>query len=100
MQPGRRRPSRRIITSVSLALALVSLFFLLQVAPHEHAAGQDDPACRVCQVAHIGIAPAITAVLLSLTLLYFGETPALVSLHFSESFFAPSRSRAPPAPFA
>lgn len=100
MQPGRRRPSHRIIASVSLAVALVSLLFLLQVAPHAHAAGQDDPACRLCQVAHIGIAPAIAAVLLGLTLLYFGEAPALVSVHFSEPFFAYSRPRAPPVLFA
>ena len=72
------RADRRLAASVALALSLVSLFFLLQVAPHSHANGQDDPACRLCQVAHIGIVPAIVGVLLSLTLLYFGEIPALV----------------------
>jgi hypothetical protein len=91
------RTDRRLAASVALALSLVSLFFLLQVAPHPHANGQDDPACRLCQVAHIGIVPAIVGVLLSLTLLYFGEIPALVCLYFAESFSAQSPSRAPPA---
>ena len=96
MQPG-SRPNRRLIASVAVALALVSLFFLLQVAPHSHANGQDDPACRLCQVAHIGIAPALEITLLSVILLYFGEISAVVSLHSAEPFFAQSASRAPPA---
>ena len=83
--------------SVAVALALVSLFFLLQVAPHSHANGQDDPACRLCQVAHIGIVPAVSATLLSIVLLYFGEIRGLVCLYFAEPFFAQSPSRAPPA---
>ena len=81
---------------MAFALALVSLFFLLQVAPHAHANGQDDPACRLCQVAHIGIVPALSGILLSLTLLYFGEIPGLICLHFAETFSAQSPSRAPP----
>ena len=96
VQP-RSRPSHRLIASVAVALALVSLFFLLQVAPHSHANGQDDPACRLCQVAHIGIALTLTIALLSLILLYFGEISAVCSLHIGEPFFAQSPSRAPPA---
>jgi len=84
--------------SVAITVALVSLFFLLQVAPHSHASGHDDPACRLCQVAHIGVAPAISATLLNIVvLLYFGEIRALVCLGFAEPFFAQSPSRAPPA---
>jgi hypothetical protein len=83
--------------SVAVAVALVSLFFLLQVAPHSHAGGQDDPACGLCQVAHISIVPGVSAVLLSLILLYFGEIPTLVCQYFAEPFSAQSPSRAPPA---
>jgi hypothetical protein len=82
---------------VALALALVSLFFLLQVVPHSHGNGHDDLACRLCQVAHIGIVPAVAGALLSLTLLYLGEIQTLLCLHFAEAFFAHSPSRAPPA---
>ena len=85
---------------MAVALALVSLFFLLQVAPHSHANGQDDPTCRLCQVAHIGITPAISAVLPVLILLYFGEILAQICLHFSEPFSAQSPSRAPPVVLA
>jgi hypothetical protein len=81
---------------VAIAVVLVSLFFLLQVA-HLHANGQDDAACGLCQVAHIGIVPAISGVLLSLVVLYFGEIPAPVCLYFTEPFSAQSPSRAPPA---
>ena len=94
------RSNRRLAISVAIAVALVSLFFLLQVTPHSHANGQDDPACRLCQVAHIGVVPTISRILLSVILLYFGEILALVCRYFAEPFSAQSPSRAPPALFA
>jgi hypothetical protein len=100
MQPGGRRPSRRLATSVIVSLALLSFFFLLQVAPHSHADGHDEAACRICQIAHIGVAPAVSAVLLNPVLLYLGEILAPRSVHFTNPFSADSPSRAPPALFA
>jgi dipeptide/tripeptide permease len=99
---GKKRARRvwrdhRVVVSAALALALVSFFFLLQVVPHEHANGQDDPACRICQIAHAPIAPAVCAMLLSLVLLYFGEIFVSVHVSFTELFFLQSPSRAPPA---
>jgi hypothetical protein len=94
------RPSRRLATSVIFSLALLSFFFLLQVAPHSHADGHDEAACRICQIAHIGVAPAVSAVLLHPVLLYFGEIHAPRSIHFVDSFSADSPSRAPPSPIA
>jgi len=85
-----------LVVSATLALALVSLFFLLQVAPHSHATGHDGPACRICQLAHLGIAPVACATLLSLILLYFSDVRGFVSLHVAERFFTKSPSRAPP----
>lgn len=82
---------------VAFSLALVSLFFLLQVVPHSHASGHDEPSCRLCQVAHLGIAPSISVTVLSLILFFFGEILAPLCLHFTESFSAQSPSRAPPA---
>jgi hypothetical protein len=76
---------------------LLSFFFLLQVAPHSHADGHDEAACRICQIAHIGVAPTLSAVLLNPVLLYFGEIVAPRSLHLIDSFSAQSPSRAPPA---
>lgn len=94
---GDFRRTRRLATCVAFSLALVSLFFLLQVVPHSHAGGHDEPNCRVCQVAHLGIAPSISIALLSLILLFFGEIVAPLCLHFTETFSAQSPSRAPPA---
>jgi hypothetical protein len=99
MQRSGRRPSRRLATSVIVSLALLSFFFLLQVAPHFHANGDDDAACRICQIAHIGVAPAVSAALLNPVLLYFGEILAPRGLHFIDSFFADAPSRAPPTRF-
>jgi len=97
MRLGNVRQSRRLATCVAFSLALVSLFFLLQVVPHSHAGGHDEPNCRLCQVAHLGISPSISVTLLSLVLLYFGEVLAPLSLHITESFSAQSPSRAPPS---
>ena len=97
MRSGNVRQRHRLATCVVFSLALVSLFFLLQVMPHSHAVGHDEPNCRLCQVAHLGIAPSISVTLLSLVLLYFGEILAPLCLHFAESFSAQSPSRAPPA---
>jgi hypothetical protein len=94
------RPSRRLATSVIVSLALLSFFFLLQVAPHSHADGHDEAACRICQIAHIGVAPAVSTVLLNPVLLYFGEILSPRSLHFVDLFSADAPSRAPPARLA
>jgi hypothetical protein len=100
MHPAGPRPSRRLATSVIISVALLSFFFLLQVAPHSHADGRDDAACRICQIAHIGVAPAVSAVLLNPVILYFGEILAPRSVHFTGSFSADAPSRAPPARIA
>jgi len=92
-----QRPGRRLAASAVVALALVSLFFLLQIVPHTHASGQDDPACRLCQVAHLGIAVVAAIALLSLILIYFGEPATPAGLYTSDAFSPQSPSRAPPA---
>lgn len=98
MQREGSRPSRKLVVSVAVALALVSLFFLLEVVPHAHASGQDDPACGLCQVAHMGIAPVVAMALLNLVLHSFGEIVTPLCLSFSDPFLAQSPSRAPPSP--
>jgi len=95
LSDGRR--NRRLATCVAFSLALLSLIFLLQVVPHSHSGGHDEPNCRLCQAAHLGIAPAISITLLSLVLLHCGEILAPLRLRITESFSAQSASRAPPA---
>ena len=97
MQRRGTQPSRRLVVSVAVALALVSLFFLLEVVPHTHANGQDDPACGLCQVAHMGVAPIVSVVLLSLVLLVYGEIATPFSQSFTDAVFVQSPSRAPPS---
>ena len=91
------RRNRRLATCVAFSLALVSLLFLLQVVPHSHTGGRDEPNCRLCQAAHLGVAPSVSVTLLSLILLFFGEILTPLCPHFAEPFFGQSSSRAPPA---
>ena len=88
---------RRLAKPLALALGLLSLLFLLQVTVHSHANGQDESACRLCQVAHLGVAPAVTALLLSVPFVSFGRVQARTAHATSETFSAHSPSRAPPA---
>jgi hypothetical protein len=81
----------------AFSLALVSLFFLLQVVPHSHSGGHDESDCRLCQVAHLGVAPTVSVTLLSLILLFFSEILAPLCAHFAEPFSTHSPSRAPPS---
>jgi hypothetical protein len=88
---------RRLAKPLAIALGLLSLLFLLQVTTHSHANGQHESACRLCQVAHLGVAPAVSAPVLSVPLVSFGQVTANVTLNFSEPFSEHSPSRAPPS---
>jgi len=81
---------------VAFALALISLVFLLQVTPHGHANGHDEAACRLCQVAHLGVTPAVSAATLTLPLVPVGHVAATAPVAEAELYFARSSSRAPP----
>jgi hypothetical protein len=88
---------RRLAKPLAITLGLLSLLFLLQVTTHSHANGQDESACRLCQVAHLGVAPAVSALVLSVPLVSFGLVTPHVSLYGSEAFSEHSHSRAPPS---
>ena len=88
---------RRLAKPLAIALGLLSLLFLLQVTTHSHANGQDESACRLCQVAHLGVAPAVSAIELSVPLVSFGLVTEAVTHVGSEAFSEHSPSRAPPS---
>lgn len=88
---------RRLAKPLAFALALLSLVFLLQVTTHSHANGHDEPACRLCQVAHLGAAQAVSAVVLSIPLVSFGQVAVNFTPEVSEFFSEDSPSRAPPS---
>jgi hypothetical protein len=91
---------RRLARPVALTLALLSLAFLLQVTPHSHANGQDEAACRLCQVAHLGVAPAVAVVSFSIPIVSFSEVVVCLEASFEEPASGHSSSRAPPFSFA
>ena len=91
---------RRLARPVALALALISLAFLVQVTPHFHANGQDEAACRLCQVAHLGVAPAVAVVALSIPIVSCGEVAVCPEVSFAEPPSGRSSSRGPPFSFA
>ena len=88
---------RRSAKPLAIALGLLSFLFLLQVSTHSHAGGQDESACRLCQVAHLGVAPALSALVLSVPLVSFGQVATTATFTVSEVFFEQSPSRAPPS---
>ena len=88
---------RRSAKPLAIALGLLSLLFLIQVSAHSHANGQDESACCLCQVAHLGVAPAVSALVLSVPLVSFGQVTATATFTISEFFFEQSPSRAPPS---
>jgi hypothetical protein len=88
---------RTLVRPLALLLAVFSLVFFLQVTAHVHPNGVDESACRLCQVAHIAVSPAIATVTLSVPMVSFGQiTLSETAVHF-ELFFAQSPSRAPPS---
>jgi hypothetical protein len=91
---------RRLARPVALTLALLSLAFLLQVTPHSHANGQDEAACRLCQVAHLGVTPAVAVVSFSIPIVSFSEVVICSEVSLAELPSGHSSSRAPPLSFA
>jgi hypothetical protein len=95
--PGVSHPFlRRFAKPLAFALGLLSLLFLLQVTTHAHANGQDESACRLCQVAHLGVVTAVSPLELSVPLVSFGRVTATVDPGVREFFSEQSPSRAPP----
>jgi len=86
----------RLTRAVAGGLACLLFVFLLQVIPHSHANGQDESACRLCQVAHLGVTPAVAEVSLDVPLLQLGSVAALTISVDAQFYFAHSPSRAPP----
>jgi hypothetical protein len=96
MQLLTKKRGRPLAKSLALALALLSLLFLLQVTPHGHANGQDEAACRLCQAAHLGVIPTVSGIVSSVPLVPIREVVALNFGVATESFFSHSNPRAPP----
>jgi hypothetical protein len=81
---------------LALALALLSVVFLVQSLTHFHTTGQDEAACQICQAAHIGPAPAARVELQVSALLVAGYVQPFVAKIHQELFSHDCPSRAPP----
>jgi hypothetical protein len=90
----------RISKPLAAALALFALAFLLQLTPHTHTSGQDEAACGLCQVAHVGVTTAVSAPILCAPLVSFGLIATVTASFVPEAFFSDSASRAPPSSIA
>jgi len=91
---------RRLARPAALTLALLSLAFLLQVTPHFHANGQDEAACGLCQVAHLGVAPAVAVVSSCIPIVSFSAVVVYSEVSSAEPPSGHSSSRAPPFSFS
>jgi membrane associated rhomboid family serine protease len=82
--------------TLALAIACCIVVFLIQVVIHDHENGQNEASCRVCHAAHIGAAPAVSALLLAAPLLPSGSIRELAVQFHKDLFSHDSPSRAPP----
>jgi len=87
----------RVTKPLAVALAILSLAFFLQIAAHGHNDGRQDGACRVCQMAHAGMVPAVPAVTLAAPLVVVGDVTAEVVAGATQDSSAPCSPRAPPS---
>jgi hypothetical protein len=90
----------RIAKPLAAALTLFALAFLLQLTPHTHTSGQEEAACGLCQVAHVGVTPAVSAPILCAPLISFGLIVTVTASFVPEFFCSESASRAPPTSIA
>ncbi len=89
--------SRRLFKPLAILLALLSLLFLVQLVPHAHSSNHDEAACRICQVGHLGVTPAVSTTIISVPLVSLGWVAPTALLTSSQTFSSYTPSRAPPS---
>ncbi len=82
---------------LALALAVLFVAFLTQVATHTHQNGHNETTCQVCQAAHLGsiLVPGTLSLLVAPQSV--GYVEPFVAAYHDEFFFHDSPSRAPPS---
>jgi len=96
MKATEQRRLNRFAKPLALVLAVFSFVFFLEVTTHGHEDGRQDPACRICQIAHLGIGLAVTAVALNVPFTPVGAVAVTALQCEIESFGSYACSRAPP----
>jgi hypothetical protein len=87
----------RFAKPLAFGLAVLALVFFLQITAHGHNDSRQDSACRVCQFAHVGLGPAVTAVLPTTPLLVVGHVTLQADQAVAEASTSESSPRAPPS---
>jgi len=87
----------RFAKPLAVGLAILSLVFFLQITPHGHSDSRQDGACRVCQMAHVGMAPAVAAVTFTTPLVVLGQVAAEVAHATTQDAVSQCSPRAPPS---
>ena len=82
---------------LALALAVLFVVFLSQVATHAHQSGQNETTCQVCQAAHLGSILPLGPLSLSVTPHSVGYVEPFIVAYYDQFFFHDSPSRAPPS---
>jgi hypothetical protein len=93
----RHKTNNSWVRFLAFGLAVLSILFVVQAQTHWHANSQDEAACQVCQVAHVGSASAPVGQPLLAPLLTTGYVELFVVSFHQELFFHDSPSRAPPS---
>jgi len=91
-----RNPRSHIARALALGIACCIVLFLVQIVVHQHVAGQNEAACRVCHAAHMGAAPGINALLLTAPFFPSGCVHEITVQFHKDLFGHDSPSRAPP----
>ena len=100
MYAGVQSNRNRFAKPLALGLAVLALAFFLQIAGHGHNDSRQDSTCRVCQLAHVGVGPALVAVTLAAPLVLVGRVTTPVLEAVTQVSFSQSSPRAPPSPNA
>jgi hypothetical protein len=87
----------RFAKPLAFGLAVLALVFFLQISAHGHNDSRQDSACRVCQFAHIGLGPVVTAVMLTAPMLVVGRVAPRADKAVVENPTSESSPRAPPS---
>jgi hypothetical protein len=83
--------------ALALALAVVFLVFLVQVASHSHEKGKSEATCQVCQAARANSYPPFGASSAQIHLQQLGYPEPFALAFHQEFFFQDCPSRAPPS---
>jgi len=94
---NRRLPHGNAARVLALALCVLTVFFVVISTSHIHSDDHGDGACRICQVAHIGVPAALGASELPAPLIQRSDLPCDVTFVHSELFLSSAPSRAPPS---